>query len=55
MIAPISSKMANEVRKIFIDTGTLDPNRVNTPNAKAISVAAGIAQPLIAIASLLLK
>ena len=39
-IAPISSKIANEVRNIFMLTGTLEPNMDNTPSAKAISVAA---------------
>ena len=36
-------------------TGTREPSSVNTPNAKAISVAAGMAQPLMATLSLALK
>ena len=44
-IAPISSNIANEVRKTFKLAGTRDPNKERIPNAKAISVAVGIAHP----------
>ena len=37
--------IANAVKKTFSDIGTLEPNKDNTPNEKAISVAEGIAQP----------
>ena len=37
--------MARAVKKTFKDKGTLDPNKDNTPNENAISVADGIAQP----------
>ena len=39
--------IANAVKKIFKEMGTLDPNNDKTPIEKAISVAEGIAQPLI--------
>ena len=44
-IAPISSKIAKEVRNILILVGTLDPNKDNIPSAKAMSVAMGIPHP----------
>ena len=37
--------MANAVKKIFNDIGTLEPNNDKIPKEKAISVADGIAQP----------
>ena len=37
--------MARAVRNTFSDTGTRDPSSASTPSAKAMSVAAGIAQP----------
>ena len=51
----MSSKIASEVRKIFSDVGTREPSRVNTPRAKAMSVAAGMAQPCTAMGSSWLK
>ena len=45
-IAPKSSIIAKAVKKTFRDKGTLRPNKDNTPNENAISVAEGIAQPL---------
>ena len=51
-IAPRSSMIANAVRKTFKERGTLFPNKDNTPNEKAISVADGIAHPLSVSASL---
>ena len=47
-MAPMSSIIASDTRKIFRAMGTRLPSSVNTPRAKAISVAAGIAQPCIA-------
>ena len=44
-MAPRSSIIANAVRNILSEIGTLFPNKDNTPNEKAISVADGIAQP----------
>ena len=46
-IAPRSSIIANAVKKTFNEIGTLDPSKDNTPSEKAISVAEGIAHPLI--------
>jgi len=46
-MAPKSSIIARAVKKTLRDMGTLDPNKDNTPIEKAISVAEGIAQPLI--------
>ncbi|MDF2598949.1 MAG: hypothetical protein K0Q54_1772 [Methylobacterium brachiatum] len=37
--------MATALRKIFSETGTRLPSSARTPSAKAMSVAAGIAQP----------
>ncbi len=37
--------MATALRKIFSETGTRAPRSASTPSAKAMSVAAGIAQP----------
>ena len=51
----MSSNIANEVRNIFMAVGTLEPSKDNTPKAKAISVAAGMAQPAIAAVSPMLK
>lgn len=39
--------MARAVRNTFIEAGTRLPNSESTPSANAISVAVGIAQPLI--------
>ena len=47
MIAPRSSKIARVNKKTFSELGARDPTKANTPKAKAMSVAAGIAQPLI--------
>ena len=44
IMAPISSKIANEIRKTFKLVGVFNPNRLNTPSAKAMSVAVGIDQ-----------
>ncbi len=44
-MAPRSSRIASAVRKIFSEVGTRDPRTARTPSAKAMSVAAGIAQP----------
>ena len=44
-IAPKSSATASVSKKTFSGTGTRGPNNARTPIAKAISVAAGIAQP----------
>ncbi len=55
IMAPISSKIASEVRNTLIDDGTREPRSIKTPSANAISVAAGMAQPEIAFGSLLLK
>ncbi len=41
----MSSTIAKAVRKIFKLIGTLFPNKLNTPNEKAMSVAIGIANP----------
>jgi len=46
-MAPKSSIMANAVKNIFKATGTRLPNKEAMPNVKAISVAVGIAQPLL--------
>ena len=43
--------IARASRKIFSDGGTRSPSSASTPRAKAMSVAAGIAQPFIATAS----
>ena len=45
IIAPKSSITANAVKNIFREVGTRLPNSDKIPKAKAISVAAGIAQP----------
>ena len=45
MIAIKSSITAKAVKNTFIELGTLEPNAVITPIAKAISVAVGIAHP----------
>ena len=37
--------IAKAVKKTFKDKGTLFPNKDNTPNEKAISVADGMAHP----------
>ena len=47
MIAPKSSIIAKAVKKTFNDIGTLEPNNDKTPKEKAISVADGIAHPLL--------
>ena len=44
-IAPKSSIIARAVKKTLREIGTLFPNRDNTPNENAISVADGIAHP----------
>ena len=44
-IAPRSSIIANAVKKIFKDIGTLDPSNDKIPKENAISVAEGMAQP----------
>jgi len=49
--APRSSMIARAVRKIFSEAGTREPSRARTPRAKAMSVAAGIAQPWRAVES----
>ena len=54
-MAAMSSKIANEVRKIFTLTGTLEPSSDRMPSAKAMSVAVGIAHPYIARLSPLLN
>ena len=46
-IAPRSSIIAKAVKKTFKEIGTLEPRRDKIPKEKAISVAEGIAQPLI--------
>ena len=46
-MAPRSSIIARAVKKIFIEFGTRFPNRAAMPSVKAISVADGIAHPLI--------
>ena len=46
-IAPRSSIIANAVKKTFKEIGTLDPSKDKIPREKAMSVAAGIAHPLI--------
>ena len=50
-IAPRSSIIAKAVKKTFNEIGTLFPKRDKTPNEKAISVAEGIAHPLIVVGS----
>jgi hypothetical protein len=40
----MSSNIANDVRNIFMLTGTREPSNKSIPSANAISVAAGIAQ-----------
>src|SRR5579863_1893936 len=52
MIAIRSSMIASASRNIFRDGGTARPSNAQIPIAKAISVAAGTAQPLNASASL---
>ena len=46
-IAPRSSIIARAVKKTFKDIGTLEPSKDRIPKEKAISVAEGIAHPLI--------
>ena len=46
-MAPKSSIIANAVKKTFNDIGTLEPNKDNIPNEKAMSVADGIAHQFI--------
>ncbi len=43
--------MATAVRNTFSDAGTREPSSMTMPSAKAMSVAAGIAQPRSAAAS----
>ena len=43
--APMSSTIATVVRNSLSDAGTRGPSSASTPIAKAMSVAAGIAQP----------
>ncbi|MNJ75156.1 hypothetical protein D3C77_722000 [compost metagenome] len=43
--APRSSRIARADKKIFNDNGARLPSRASTPRAKAMSVAAGMAQP----------
>ena len=50
-MAPRSSIIARIIRNTFRAGGTLLPRRAMTPRAKAISVAAGIAQPFKAAGS----
>ena len=50
-IAIRSSTTAIVDNSSFIPVGTREPSRLRTPSAKAMSVAAGIAQPRIATAS----
>ena len=38
--------IATAVRKTFSDAGTREPSSITMPRAKAMSVAAGMAQPL---------
>ena len=45
-IAPTSSKIAKERRKILRELGICFPHIIKMANAKAVSVAVGIAQPL---------
>ena len=47
MIAPRSSTIANALRNIFKELGTLLPSKEMIANEKAISVAIGIAQPFL--------
>ena len=42
-----SSMIASAVKNTFKETGTLEPSKDNIPKEKAISVAEGIAHPLI--------
>ena len=51
IMAPISSIMANASRNSFSAGGMRDPSSASTPSAKAMSVAAGMAQPFMAMAS----
>ncbi len=44
-MAPKSSMTAKAVKNTLSEVGTLLPNKDNTPNAKAISVAIGIPAP----------
>ena len=44
-MAPRSSRIASVSRKILSRGGTRSPRSESTPSAKAMSVAAGIAQP----------
>ena len=47
IIAPRSSKIASVSKNTFNDTGARLPTSARIPSAKAMSVAAGMAQPLI--------
>ena len=47
-MAARSSKIASASRNAFSDTGTRSPNARSSAKAKAMSVAAGMAQPSIA-------
>ena len=51
MMAIRSSIIASAIRKIFSEAGTLRPSMAHKPSAKAMSVAAGMAQPRKAWAS----
>ena len=44
-IAPMSSMIAMASNRALSATGTREPSRASRPSAKAMSVAAGIAQP----------
>ena len=50
-MAPISSKIASDSKKILRDEGTLLPKNSNIAKEKAVSVAVGIAQPFSAKSS----
>ena len=50
-MAARSSMIAIDTSVSFKESGTLFPSKVITPKAKAMSVAAGIAHPLMAVAS----
>jgi hypothetical protein len=54
-MAPRSSKMASASRKTLRPIGTRAPSSDSTPTAKAMSVAAGIAQPRSATGSVRLQ
>jgi len=45
IIAPRSSMIAKANKNIFSEGGAPDPSKANTPSAKAMSVAIGMAQP----------